>query len=135
MTHVPYTVKSAPPLSPPWDRVVLVLIVLVMMVIGGLLLVIWAPPASAQAINIPVEVPAPQARSFIVIQIQHASPLLIAYAVQADDVIWEDTGAGGGSGYGSRGRGQSTTGGGQSHSSGRGGSSYSGRGGSGGRSR
>ena len=68
-------------------------------------------------------------RSFIVIQIQHASPLLIAYAVQADDVIWEDSGASGsGGGYGSSGRGQSTTYGGRS------GSGYSRGGGQSGRS-
>ncbi len=87
-------------------------------------------PATAQG----VDLSAPQARSFIVIQLQHASPLLIAYAVQADDVIWEDTGSSGGGGYGSSGRSGSSSGQ-QSYSSGRGGSGYSGRSSAGSRQR
>ena len=105
-----------------------------------------APPMFAQTFGLPpgydvgaeaaaITTQQPQARSFIVIPIYHASPLLIAYAVQADDVIWDDGGSGGGSGYGTTGRGQSTTSGQQSYSSGRGGSSYSGRGSGGQRGR
>jgi len=68
-----------------------------------------------------------QALTFIVIPLYHMSAELVAYAVRADDIIWDTPQGGGSSGYGQSGRSGSGSGssGGRGRSSG-GGSSRGG---------